>query len=585
MLPEQPQRHATSPPGAAPAAVAWLLYLPAFGILLLYLWAFLGHAWSVVRFPFQIDYGEMPELNRAWLIAQGRPIYVDWSHPPYQMANYTPLYSTAAAGGVLLLGVQFFTGRLLSLASTLLAGACVAAIARALGAAPRDALLGGLLYFAGHPVWNWGALQRVDSLAVGLELLGIAVFSWGWVRAQDEGRRTNDESGGLRRGFVLRPSSFVVRPPGALWAVWATVPIFLAAVYTRQTVVAGALACYGYLLFCRPRLAGAVIAGYVLAGAALFVALQALTGGYFWRHVIDGNLNRWSWATVELYWRPFWRLLHWTLPFAAVAALAAAARRQAQVPLLYLLASAATALTIGKIGSNVNYLLQPWAALALMVALAAAQVHQLATAFAATVAARPWLGSLAGAVPAVWLLVGLQQAFHVPYERDGADVRPKSPAAVFARLQWTRWPLWRLDPWGVPPGELATFFPRAYREDPSAGDLEAARRAHDYVAATPGEVLGEEMSFTVTTGRRIYLQPFEFTQLAEQGAWDQRPLLQDIAQQRFAVVVLRFRLDEDPTWRVQRVNQSMIAALASAYDLAAGFGNYYLYVPKVGSGQ
>src|SRR5438552_2110117 len=57
----------------------WLLYFPALFILILYFQAFFDHGWSIVTFPFQIDYGEAPELNRAVLLSQLRQIYVDWS--------------------------------------------------------------------------------------------------------------------------------------------------------------------------------------------------------------------------------------------------------------------------------------------------------------------------------------------------------------------------------------------------------------------------------------------------------------------------------------------------------------------------
>lgn len=531
----------------------WLLYLPALSVLLLYFWGFLDHAWSVVRFPYQIDYGEMPELNRAWLLSQGHQIYVDWSQPPYQMANYTPLYSVVAAAGVALYGAQFFTGRLLSLISALVSGACVASIAGALGAGGRGALVGGLLYFAAYPVWSWAALQRVDSFAVGLELLGVAVFTWGWVPAR-------------RR---------------AAGALWATIPLFLGAAYARQTVAAGAFACYGYLLFRSPRLAMAVLATYAAAGLAIFGLLQLATEGQFWRHVVDANVNRWSWQTVEFYWRPFWRLLHWSFVFAAIAALAGATTRQYQIPALYLLASAATALTIGKIGSNVNYLLQLWAALALMTALGMSEADRLF----GRLARRRWYWRLGSVAPALWLLVGLQQAFHVPFTPAENGLRLGGHAAVWERLRFERLPLWRLDPWAAPVDELETYARQHYLPNPSAVEREPARQAHEYIAGLSGDVLGEEMSFTVTTGKRIYLQPFEFTQLAEQGDWDQRPLLEDIRQRRFVAVVLRFRIGTDPAWRRQRINQSMIDALAETYQFAVAYDDYFIYRPNTGPGK
>ncbi|MGH2351669.1 MAG: ArnT family glycosyltransferase [Chloroflexota bacterium] len=554
-------------------SAAWLLYAPAIFVLSLYFWGFLDHAWSVVTFPYQIDYGEMPELNRAWRLARGQPIYVDWSSPPYQMANYPPLYPVVAAAGVAFQGTQFFTGRLISLASTLATGAALAVTIWALHGGRRAAVIGGLLYFVAHPVWNWGALQRVDSFAVAWELAGVAVFAAGWLRS---GRR---------------------------WALWATVPLFLAAVYSRQTVVAGALACYGYLLIRRPRLGLVVLAIYAAAGLVLLGVLQAATAGQFWRHIVDGNLNRWNWERVDTYWQPFQRLLHWTFPFATIAVLLGATRRQPQIPLLYLIASAATTLTIGKIGSNVNYLLQLWAALALMTGLALGYMATLgerpvsrpatdeshqATRRTRRARDKRWsvisgpssVMVLGHAIPALWLLVGLQQVYHVPFTVEPDGERYGEPAAVFAALRWPQLPLWRLDPWAAPPGEIATYYRQRYQPNPSTTERQNAGLAEGYVATVEGDVLGEEMSFTVTTGKRVYLQPFEFTQLAQQGVWDQGPLLEDIRRQRFGAVVLRFRLGDDPAWRRERVNQAMIHTLAASYRLDAAFGDYFIYRPR-----
>ncbi|HEY3227655.1 MAG TPA: hypothetical protein VGJ87_00460, partial [Roseiflexaceae bacterium] len=88
----------------------WLVYAPPIALLLLYALAYLQHGRRVVAFPYQIDYGEAPELNRALLLARGGQIYVDWSHPPYQMANYTPLYPEVVSLAVRFTGPDFFPG-------------------------------------------------------------------------------------------------------------------------------------------------------------------------------------------------------------------------------------------------------------------------------------------------------------------------------------------------------------------------------------------------------------------------------------------------------------------------------------------
>src|SRR5436309_934590 len=98
------------------------LYVPALAVLLGYACAYLDHAWRVVVFPYQVECGEVPVLNQALLLARGQPIYVDWSHPPYQMAIYTPLYPAVVSLLTVPLGYGFVAGRLLSFISTLSTG-------------------------------------------------------------------------------------------------------------------------------------------------------------------------------------------------------------------------------------------------------------------------------------------------------------------------------------------------------------------------------------------------------------------------------------------------------------------------------
>jgi hypothetical protein len=265
--------------------------------------------------------------------------------------------------------------------------------------------------------------------------------------------------------------------------------------------------------------------------------------------------------------------LHWVFPLAAVGLLLGLAGRRSQLPLLYLLAAGATALTIGKIGANVNYLLQLWAALSLLAGLAAGYAALPGRTGLAGAA-----GTLLGGVVAVWLLVGLQQAVHVPYEAGEAGAERRGvAAAILGATRWGQLPLWRLDPWGAGPAALPQRARERYYPTPSGAEAEHARRAAAYVGAVEGDVLAEEMNFTVTTGRRIYLQPFEFSQLAAQGQWDEGPLLEEVRRGAFGVVVLRFRLGDDPFWRRERVNDPLIAALQEAYVLDAVFGDYYLY--------
>ena len=109
-------------------------------------------------------------------------------------------------------------------------------------------------------MWAWGALQRVDAFAVALEWVGIALFV----------DRPGAGAGGGRagRGRRLGRSG----SPGG--ACGPTLPLFLGAVYARQTVVAGAVAVYGTLLLLRPRPGLTLAVAFGGAGLAVFALLE-----------------------------------------------------------------------------------------------------------------------------------------------------------------------------------------------------------------------------------------------------------------------------------------------------------------------
>jgi hypothetical protein len=59
------------------------------------------------------------------------------------------------------------------------------------------------------------------------------------------------------------------------------------------------------------------------------------------------------------------------------------------------------------------------------------------------------------------------------------------------------------------------------------------------VADTDGPVLTDDyMGLLPERGKRIYFQPFEMTQLARDGDWNQRPFVQNIANEKFPLIMI-----------------------------------------------
>ena len=252
------------------------------------------------------------------------------------IANYPPLFMLAQVPFVWLFGPALWYGRLISLLS-------VAAVALFVGltlhALTRDriaAMAGGLIFPAIPYVVRWSSLSRVDSLGLALSWAGLFV---------------------------------VARWPEKRWSVFVSALLLVAAVYTRQTyILAAPLAAFVWLVAQGQRrraLQTAAIAGG--AGLILFALLNIFTGGGFFLNTVTANLNDFRWERVSL--NALGALLACPLLLlGSLAFLLLTPRKGNRAWWLvapYLLASIPSAVLVGKVGSDVNYLLELSAALGL----------------------------------------------------------------------------------------------------------------------------------------------------------------------------------------------------------------------------
>jgi hypothetical protein len=83
------------------------------------------------------------------------------------------------------------------------------------------------------------------------------------------------------------------------------------------------------------------------------------------------------------------------------------------------------------------------------------------------------------------------------------------------------------------------------------------------VAETPGPILADEyMGMLTLAGRPLVIQPFEVTQLAWAGTWDQTPLLESIRNKEFGAIILY-----DRPWVNERWTAEMLEAITQSYIL------------------
>jgi hypothetical protein len=448
----------------------------------------------VIAFPYSVDYGEGPLLAQTRALGHRENIYrADLSSPPYTISNYPPLYPLVLSPVSRIAGPAFWYGRLLSWLSIVAAATLIGLIVHALTRDRLAAVIGGLSLLAFPPASYWAGLYRVDAFALALSLGGLYVCA----RGADAPR-----------------------------AIPLAAVLLTAAIFTRQSYgVAAPLAAACWLLATgRGRRALALVGLVGAFGAALFAGLEWLTRGGFSFNIVTANLNEYQAGSLTRQLAEVWALLPIVLTAAGLFLLLAGVPRVPSWPVVapYLIGAALSGLTIGKIGSNVNYLLELGAAVALATGALVAwfRPRRMVTAVAALLLA----------------LDVLLMVLASPYR-----------AVTHARLG-------------------------------QSGD---ARRLERVVREAGGVVLADEdMGLLARADLPIYFQPFEMTRLARAGRWDQRPLLGDIERQAFPVILIHV-IPEVPLHR-HRWTDEMLGVIERRYAVSDRVGQTLVFRPQPG---
>jgi 4-amino-4-deoxy-L-arabinose transferase-like glycosyltransferase len=459
-------------------------------------WFFLQHDWKAVNFRYPLDYGEGPLLDQTLRLARFENIYhQDLSRPPYTIANYPPLFLLLQVPFAWLSGPAFWYGRAISFLSILLAALFAGLALHATTKNRLAGLVGGLTLLAFPYIVFWSPLNRVDSLALGVSMAGLfATTRWS----------------GSRKGLI------------------AAAILLTASIYAKQSyALAAPLAAFVWLLREKPRRRAFELAAWVAGpGLALFLLLTILTGGGFFTNVITANVNPFFWRTVQ---NSFDKIREHIalLSLGAIAFIAIGWRSKSSATAWwmvapYLVGATLSGITIGKTGSNINYLMEFSAALGLA-----------AGALVAWTARSRWQQVI------VLLLLAFQ---------------------VNSLIQWNK-----NDPQGWD-----------HKKYDQVAEIE---QMIQLTQQAQGLVLADEyMGVVPLAGKSLYFQPFEFKQLSTAGLWDEQPFLDDILKGKFAAIILY-----DPSgWdsRKERWTPMQLAAISISYKSGTKLADAIVLVPK-----
>ena len=451
------------------------------------------HSYLSVAYPYSLDYGEAPLIDQSIRLSAGENIYrSDINSPPYTIANYPPLYVISLIPFLNWFDSPFHMARVVSVISTLLSGIFIGLMIYTLSKNRYAALAAAILFFASPYVVQWAVRARIDSLAL--------AFATGAL-------------------FVL------VRWPRERWSWVVGGVLLVAAIYTRQSyALAAPLAGFVWLWTQDKRRAISLALLVGGLGIALFILINVITNGGFYYNIVTANVNDYSWERLKdnllQLWRDNYIILVLSLLFLFVGW-----RSQKSWPILalFLVGAFLSALTVGKIGSNVNYFLELAAALALV---GGALVSWSET--------YPWRST------AVLLLIALQ---------IGLSLR----ASMQLNVDWIL---------------SQRYF-----------DFESMQILEQEVNAMDGPVLADEyMGLLTMNDRPLYLQPFELSQLANAGRWDQQPLLDEIKNQNIDGILIH-HFDTTPVFK-ERWTAELLTAIDEYYRPVKTLAGTVLYIPK-----
>lgn len=298
--------------------LAWVVYLVPAAALALFALA----QWLLAlvnRTP--VLYGEGAVANAARLARDGTA-YLDADPSRFVAANYPPLYFHLAS-----IGDPFISGRIASIAATLLVAALVFIAARPAGLLPATALGAGWLALA--PVMVWGPALKPDLVALALTAMAVVLL---------DRRRELAAIAGFAIVFAALAKPTALLPAAALvvWLAWSD----------RATLARGGF--------------GAAVA---VVAAAVTVYLDSVPD--IWRHVVTWNALPWSLEQMSSI--AFIGVLVIGVPLG----LAVFARGVSGVRAAYLAGALAIVVAGGREGATINYLLDLTVATMLSIAAAA----------------------------------------------------------------------------------------------------------------------------------------------------------------------------------------------------------------------
>lgn len=464
----------------------WLiLFLPLLLVLLnlRFLWL---QCWN----PSDTSNPESLAVFFAERAADGEALFQDYHQPPFNLLQYTPLYHLLLGKTIRLFDLDrekiFIVGRIFTFGCTLFIGMILFLRARSEEVKFPIAASGALFFLSSYILWPWAVTNRPDMLGVLFSLAGFLIYT--------------KFAGSSARWFGLL--------------------LFILAFFTKQYFLSAPFAVFLWLLADR-KWKELILFSFFYSSSILviLIAMHFATSGLSTLNLVEPNIGApMAFQNVRLVTLTFLQISPLPILLAAAAAVSRGWKKPETI--YFVISFMYAILCTAKLGSNVNYFIEPLAAGCLLVPMG---LHSLANSDHKSVRAFVAAAFLILLLPSINFMTHSLRTLHFSNER-----------LVSQKVKETR-----------------------------------------------GLILTDNPRFALISRQPFLIDPFPMSYLEKSGKWDSTRILKMLQDGQIEMIVLTLPVENALGWQgFKRIPVSILASIQRYYRYDVTLDGYFIYLPR-----
>jgi hypothetical protein len=420
-------------------------------------------------------------------VSEGKPLYTDFRKPPYNVTQYTPVHYFVLAFLKRLFDLNlqqlFVWGRRLMLLFASVIALIIFLHGRKQSRSMIYSLTAALIFVGSYMLWPLACTNRADIPATLFSIIAIIIFT-----------------------------------QNTKYSLYLSIPFLLLAFYTKHSFVSAPAAIALYLLM-NKQLVNAIKFSLIFAASAglTWLLMHIATNGMSTLNLVSTNVAPMKIQNVRLVLGAFLQ----TAALPLVLGFSGFSTQWKKDPVaVYLIVSLLLAIfATAKVGSSMNYLLEPLAASCLLIPAALKRGIESST-ISKTI------------LTAAFIILAIPQINFLKFTLDTLN----------------------------------------FRNDESAKKI---------AAQATGFVISDNPRISVSAKKPFLVDPYVYSYLESEGKWDSSELISLIKNGDVQYLILIAPLERPMKWQgVTRLPAGVVKACSEAFRQTAMVNDYYLYVRK-----